>query len=275
METAEQAQVETPTLESTEEFKPSSFSDALKPRAKAEMPAPAAPAQEMKSPETTTPTSVQVTQPETPKEEAKVETKTPQETGLLKAIQSERKKRQELEAQLASLRGGQQPQQSNPSVSPIMDQYMTVPQAPAAPDLNQAVQQIARRSDERFIAMSEHTARTTYKDYDEKEKSFAEAAEKNPNLLDVVIQSDNPGVTLYEIGKRYAFQKKYGTDGDEILSNVKKEVYAEVYSKVEADVLAKFKLKTNQPKDLSSVRAAGGSETPEPRSTGWKEALRK
>ena len=268
-----EANVETTTQETPAEFSPSAFSDLLKPKAKVEAPQAEDSKPELapKAPETTT-AQAQVTQPVvTPKEEPKVEAAPSPESidmeknGLLKAIQSERRKRQELEEKLKSY---QAPQVQ----TPIMEQYLN---APEQPDVNQVVQTMAKKFDDRFIAMSEQTARQTFKDYSEKEKFFAEAVQVNPQLLEVALGSENPGVTVYEIGKRFAFQKKYGTDEEQIRSTLKKEIYTEIYSQVENDVLTKYKLKTNQPKDLSSVRAAGGSETPEPRSIGWKEALRK
>lgn len=175
------------------------------------------------------------------------------------AIQSERQKRQQLEQQLQSLLILNQQLQQQQYTAPQDAVY----QAPAEVDPNVVKNQVA--------TMSEHLARQTHPDYDEKYQAFAKALQTNPQkyqpLYESIMGSEHPGEAAYRAGEQLLLAEKYGAD---VVNNpskfreaIRKETEIEIKAKADADahakVQGKLKERSKTPTDISQARSAGGS----------------
>lgn len=262
---------ETTETTSTENFEPASFGEVLKGgKGKAasmkmeEAFADGEANEEATTPENPTENGAEKAVSETSEESAKEGETTSKEdvktNGILKALQAERRKRQELEAELKTLRGETREPQT----------YYEDPEK----FIEGQVRSVEKKYEDKIIAMSESMARQAHPDFDEQWKSFEEAAAHNPKLIDIAFNSENPGEEAYQLGKKFAFTKKYGTEPDEIRKNIEKEIYANVQKQVQADFEKKLSAKRNQPTSISSARAASG-ETEAYVSPTWGDALGK
>lgn len=217
--------------------------------------------------------SVVETVPETPAEtpvDAVAEPETPEliepEAGKpppgfvpVKALQSERERKREIEAQLQAallLNQQWQMQQMQPP------QYSEV--SPAEPDPDSVVKN-------QVVSMSEELARQTYKDYDEKVDAFKKAALAEPDkyraLYASITSSGNPAKAAYAAGVQILEQQKYGADvvSDPVKyrAAIAKEIEAELKTKIEAETHKKIQGKLTErsktPTDISGARSAGGA----------------
>jgi hypothetical protein len=248
-------------METTQEtVEQTGFAEALSPD-KPEAPEPKPAEAPESKPEEPQPEPVEVPA-EAPKEEPEpVQDQLQRERdGILKALQSERQKRQELEAAIQQQRNQTQE----------VDYYDTS-------DLGDQVKKLKAelRNEQKLLAtqMSEQMARKVYPDYDEKFKVFGEAVNHNPELLDVVMNSDNPAEAAYRTGQEILFKNKYGSEESQIKAAIRKEVYADVKKEVEADIAKRLEGRANQPTSISGVRAASGSEKTEWSPGGWADKL--
>lgn len=214
-----------------------------------------------KEPETKPPTE------ETPKVSSEGEK--PQNLGLIKALQEERGKRQQLEQQMKALQ----------------DQYGSYDSDTGETQETERTPEEMQRHSNAIFQMSEALARQTHPDYDEKYAVFYKAAvtEGNEQLLQTVMSSDLPGEAAYQAGIMLLAREKYG---DEALSNpmvlrdkIRAEIQAEMEAKAQSEKAESTKRviaeQRKTPADLSSVRAASGDSVPEFRPKSFGEHLEK
>lgn len=149
------------------------------------------------------------------------------------ALIAERRKRQELERQLAE----RQAQQFDPSVF-----Y----QDPAT------IQAYVEQSTfNKVLAMSREIAREQYEDYEEMEELFAQEAERNPALVAELRSHPAPALFAYKTAKQLKTVKE-AQDGT---------LEARIRAEIEAKLRAEFEQKAAQqkppvPTDLSGARSA-------------------
>jgi hypothetical protein len=181
------------------------------------------------------------------KEEAGKEA-SPEVRGVLKGIQAERQKRQAAERERDELRA---------QIAQLTGQTVTeeITEQPQRPD---------PVTERRILTISENNARRAHSDFEEKFKTFAAEAEKNPALYDVVMGSDDPGEAAYQAGKTLQLQQKYGTDPEAMVSKVKEETETQmrdrIRKEVEAEMKEKISTKNNEPKNILAGRSAGKVE---------------
>ena len=152
------------------------------------------------------------TQPETPEPSAPPALEE-QHTIPPKALQEERRKRQELEQQLNEIRqqmaSQQQPQQPRPDFWEDQEGYL---QHYGEQILTQAEQRALARFEERLIARSANAARAKYEDFDDTVAVFADMAKANPALEAQLRQHENPGEFVYTTAKTQMELAQYGGD---------------------------------------------------------------
>jgi hypothetical protein len=110
-----------------------------------------------------------------------------------------------------------------------------------------------------LMSALEAQAREQYADYDEAFAELEEQAADNPMLVQKVMQSPNPALAAYKLGKQLQELKKL-QDPDAY----RKQIEAEVRTKIEAEYAAKEKARTDAanaiPPDLTAARASRDGE---------------
>lgn len=154
------------------------------------------------------------------------------------ALQDERQKRQQLEAQLEQALGllnqrqAQQPQQPPPDMFDDPDGFKAHFREQLKAELLQELgptmqhQGVMTRAE-----VSEMLARQKYEDYDQTVESFKEAMQANPFLLTQLQQAPDPATFAYNAGKQFAEAKAYGgalPSRDQLKAELLEEVKAEL-----------------------------------------------
>lgn len=229
---------------------------------------PDAPEAEVTSEVAPEPTTEAVPQPVAPVVPAQAVTTAPQITpevqalidqrlaesqkGILRALQTERAKRQELEQQL----GGAVPADHAASVTQTLQaQYLT---------------------------LSENAARRHYKDFDQVYGEFLREVGNNDQLRDTVLQSPDPGEAAYQAGLQVKLVRELGP---EVISNpyrLLEKGEERGYAKAKAELTKEYELKLSAragekqqtPTDISKARSTGGTTVPY-RTPSLAEALKK
>ncbi len=147
-----------------------------------------------------------------------------------KALEDERRKRQDLERQLEALTKAppQAPQQPPPQRQPIMERPdpWTDPEGSAEWDRAMFANQLF----ETRVVTSRELMVTTKPDFEEYEKVFVEAAQRDPRLRDDLFRHPLPAKFAYEQGRRIAMLKEIGDDPAAYRERLRQEVIAEVQS---------------------------------------------
>jgi hypothetical protein len=178
-----------------------------------------------------------------------------------KALLEERKKRQELERQLAETSGrlsaysqiaSQQQQQQAPPKDEDAE-YWSDPRA-----------WTKRQLDQTRLSMSVEMVRGQYADYDQAVAALQEAARSAPHLEAQVFAAANPALAAYKMGKTYLQAKEYGGDIDTMRAKIREEVRAEV----EKELRAKGALAAAENASTSSAGARGSGASTTPAFTG-------
>jgi hypothetical protein len=175
---------------------------------------------------------------EEPKPEVKEEPKPPKEEfsakekALLYAAQEERRKRQELEQQLAQYR--QQPQTQQEAPKPFWEdpdgavaQYQKTIEATKA--------EFAQNFFKQKLEFTEELARVKYPDYNEVVEVFKEVAQQAPGLVQQCMTSQNPAEFAYKLGKHHKEMRDVGS-----IEEYKKKAEKELRVKIEAEMKEKY-----------------------------------
>jgi hypothetical protein len=175
---------------------------------------------------------------EEPKPEVKEEPKPPKEEfsakekALLYAAQEERRKRQELEQQLAQYR--QQPQTPQEAPKPFWEdpdgavaQYQKTIEATKA--------EFAQNFFKQKLEFTEELARVKYPDYNEVVEVFKEVAQQAPGLVQQCMTSQNPAEFAYKLGKHHKEMRDVGS-----IEEYKKKAEKELRVKIEAEMKEKY-----------------------------------
>lgn len=198
------------------------------------------------------------------KVEAKPESKdaprqelTEKERGFLKATEEERHKRQQLERELAELRGQKPPTEVAAETKTFWDD----PEA----YMKRLEQNIHGAALENRIYTSEQIARSKYPDFEEKKTIFRELALKNQTLVQQLIQSPDPADFAYKLAKSHKELQEVGSI-DEIRAKVERETRAkvevELKEKYEKEAQARAAERAALPASLSNVTGAAGNSRP-------------
>lgn len=134
-----------------------------------------------------------------------------------KALEDERRKRQELERQIAELTGKATQQTQQPQQQPQPSQQRQFPQRPdpwTDPEGAAAYDQMMFQHQlfETRVITSKELMRTVKPDFDEMEKIFIEAASADPWLEQQLVQHPMPAKFAYEQGRKLKLMREIGDD---------------------------------------------------------------
>lgn len=170
----------------------------------------------------------------------------------LAGLRDERQKRQTAEQQLAEskqmlaqyegyLKGmtTQTPQEETKPVDFFEDPsgYVNSTVSALEEKFNQQVQQTQKETRNQIFNMSEALVASTHEDFPEVKQHFLSMAEKNPNLAQKIMDSQNPWLAAYELGKQDMELSEVGDVSaykDKIRDELKAEVMAELKAELEA-----------------------------------------
>lgn len=141
----------------------------------------------------------------------------------LKAVEDERRKRQELEKRIAEFeaRFAQKPQEQ---VAP--PDWDLDPRSAAA----HLAAEMQRRTFTMAVEMSERVLKQQHPDYEEVRNVFAEAAKADPRLAMELVNHPFPAEFAYQQGKRLRMLQEIGDDPESYKARLREELLAELRS---------------------------------------------
>jgi hypothetical protein len=172
----------------------------------------------------------------------------------LGALQSERKRRQELERRIAEFEAKAQAQSTPEAEKP---DFFADPEK----YIESRVQTALKESQDRFLAYSEQRARERHSDFEEKLEAFSELVRSNPMYYQQMMQSPDPGEFAYAAGKNFHSVKGIGD-----IDTWRDQERARIRAEVEAEHRKQSALATahSVPKSVAGVQGEGIKTQPEP-----------
>lgn len=174
-------------------------------------------------------------EPEKPKEKAETD-------WHVKAIQDERRKRQELERKLAELQNAEE--KKRPDVFEDPEGAFKFTES-----------QIAQQVFQVRVEMSREMMALAKPDYEEKEALFVEMVKENPILAQELQRHPNPAKFAYETASK-ALQLKEMENLDEYKAKLKAEIRAEIEAELKQQQAAEQAKRQSIPPTLANKRAA-------------------
>lgn len=173
-------------------------------------------------------------------------------TGLKTGLKAEREKRQERDRQLK-----ERDRQIAELNSQLQARQQAAPAFFEAPEayIQHIGQQIEAQASQRLMSALDAQARDAFDDYDEVLTFLTEQAEGNPALAQQVMNSPNPAVAAYKLGKQLREMERM-----QDLGAYKAQIRAEARAEWEAEQKAKDDAKARAaaeiPPDLAAARNA-------------------
>jgi hypothetical protein len=202
--------------------------------------------------EETTPEVVEEPKTEEPKTEeettASKEEKSEEREWTFAAVKDERRKRQELEKELESLKQQQAPKQEMPDVFDDQKAFVDSIRSEYQQQIHSAKLEIARDM------MSE-----AHDDYEEMEAQFIEIAKGNPMLAAEARKASNPAKFAYQQAKKYQ-EFKDMQDIDTVKSRMREEIRQELLAESQEKKEQKSNVASLTP-SLAKARASEKDKT--------------
>lgn len=147
-----------------------------------------------------------------------------------KALEDERKKRQEIERRFTDLERRlndmmQPKEQVQPQQAP--DPWAD-PEAAMTYQRNELQSAFARQMYETRVALSSEILRAQKPDFDEVIAEFVQYAQRDPGLHNAVLNHPNPAAFAYQQGQRIRFLNEVGNDPAAYKAKLREEVMAEL-----------------------------------------------
>lgn len=196
------------------------------------------------------------------KAEAKVEEKTPvevkppvqemteKERGFLRGLEEERRKRQDLERQIAELRKPPEKPEEKKS-------FWDDPEG----HFNKFEQRLSQREQALSLQVSERLARSRYTDFDEKFVEFLESAKSTPGLREQCLAAQDPAEFAYKHAQRIKEMRDVG-DIDKFREKIEKETRTKLEAEFKAKQDELEKKRAELPGSLSDVRGTTTQQKP-------------
>jgi hypothetical protein len=195
------------------------------------------------------------------KAEAKVEEKpvevkppvqemTEKERGFLRGLEEERRKRQDLERQIAELRKPPEKQEEKKT-------FWDDPEG----HFNKFEQRLSQREQALALQVSERLARSRYNDFDEKFGEFLESAKATPGLREQCLAAQDPAEFAYKHAQRIKEMRDVG-DIDKFREKIEKETRAKLEAEFKAKQDELEKKRAELPGSLSDVRGTTTQQKP-------------
>jgi hypothetical protein len=195
---------------------------------------------------------------EAAKVEVKPEVKPPQqemsekERAFLRAAEEERRKRQDLERELAQYRQQKQPEKTEEKKT-----FWDDPEG----HFKTVEQRMAQRELAMTLKVSEQLARSKYQDFDDKIGVFAESLKATPGLHAEWLASPDPAEFAYKHGARLKEMREVG-DLDKYREKIEKETRAKLEAEFKAKQEELEKKRSELPGSLSDVRGTTTQQKP-------------
>lgn len=192
------------------------------------------------------------------KTEAKQEEKplrqemTDKEKALLKMGEEERRKRQELEREIAQMRS------QSPKVEGEKKTFWDAPEETLA----KFKEEVFGALHQTRLTTSDNLGRSRHQDYDEKVEIFKELCQQTPHLWQQAVNAPDPGEFAYKTGKSHKELQDAG-DIDSFKEKIEKEtrvrVETEMREKLKKEEESRKKEQEALPGSLSKVTGVGNS----------------
>ena len=228
------------------QVQPTSLTDILSGQEPVQQPEPVqTEPQPEPEPEAEPQTDAKADEPAQPGEPSSSEENEPtSQTVPLKALESERHKRQELERRLAALESqNDQLHSDEPEIDPLLEPEKFVEESE-----KRVTSKVDNDMFNMRVEMSQMMLRSQFEDYDEVEAVFLEAAEKNPALAIQLRQSPMPAQFAYQEGQRLKFLNSIGDDPKSYEQKIREEERAKV--------LEELKTQSSDQEKTDAVEAA-------------------
>ena len=188
-----------------------------------------------------------VEKPEPPAAEVPTTPEPKEETVPLAALKAEREKRQKYERQLAEYQQREQ-QKPLPDFHQQPDEYVQA-----------LIQQHTTRLTQQMLGALEEQARMAHPDYDEVFEVLQANAEQNPALVQQVMQSPNPAMAAYKLGKQLR-ELEAMKDPDAYRKQIEAEIRKQIADEAAAKEAARQKAEQAIPPNLADARASKDEE---------------
>jgi hypothetical protein len=162
----------------------------------------------------------------------------------LAAVKDERRKRQELEKELESLKQKQQEPKELPDVFDDQKAFVESIRSEFQQELGNAKLEVARS-----MMMEFHD------DYEAMEAKFIDLAKENPTLRDQAMKEANPAKFAYQQAKKYEEYQKV-QDVDAYKEQLRNEMRAEIEAEIKGTQQVKAKKASNLTPSLANARAS-------------------
>ncbi|MCB0133562.1 MAG: hypothetical protein KDD75_00440 [Caldilineaceae bacterium] len=175
-----------------------------------------------------------------------------------KALEDERRKRQDLERQLAELAKTVQQPQPNPQQQQQPVQQRRMPERPdpwVDPEGAARYDQMLFQHQlfETRVITSKELMRSIKTDFDDVEKVFIEAASADPYLEHQLISHPMPAKFAYEQGRRIMLMKEIGDDPEAYKARVREELMAELAEQQPTQQVQPAAVAPGTPKSLATT----------------------
>jgi hypothetical protein len=183
------------------------------------------------------------------KEETKPETEPVQEsdsevtTGLLKALQAERKLRQDLENRI------------KPEPEPEKEFDWSDPQK----HLAEMETKLDQKYQSKFLAMSESLCEARHDDFQDKKAVFFEMAQANPAIVNTMVVQADPAEYAYKLAEQEVFRREVAGDPETFRAKIRAEERAKLEDEFNKKVNEKVQIATSLPPTAKSM---GDKTTP-------------
>lgn len=159
------------------------------------------------------------------------------------AVLSERKKRQALEEEVATLKGGKEPPK------PVARPSVTEDEEGA---FNHVKSEVSQALLNERISLSREFMMDKHEDYELMESEFADMCKENPALATQMVKSPNPAKFAYQTAKNTLEAKKFSDP----------KSLEEIKARMKQEILDELKAQDEEEPDPKEVRKAAALKTP-------------
>lgn len=146
----------------------------------------------------------------------------------LAAVLDERDKRKELQRQIDELRS-QQDKEKAEKVD-----FWENPEAAVQVKVDEVKSELNQKFTSNYIALSMQYSKSFHEDFDSAKDAFAKAAEENPALADMALQSEMPGEYIYSTGKQFMELDSVGGDVNALREQIRNEERAKLLEELKS-----------------------------------------
>jgi len=166
---------------------------------------------------------------ETPDPEGVEEVEPPSTTKEvpLAAMLDERDKRKALQAELERLKAEQAEKAEKPD-------FWENPEAAIDAKVNVKVNELQQQFTNGYLSLSMAMSSKFHDDFDTAKEAFARAAEENPTLAQMAVQSEMPGEYIYNTGKQFMELDAVGGDVNSLREKIRLEERAKIMEELKS-----------------------------------------